>query len=135
MTRFRFFAFTLVLAALSQGGCGGKAVDDPSGDGDGDGDTPAAPVDPLSDEGFPAALNDRFGDYCENVEGCDVPLDQATCQEAQGQISRVYDVETRVCRSLILESLDCLNETWNNCAGGPECSGVANELNNQCAQF
>lgn len=136
MTRFRLFAFALTLSALSQPGCGGKAVDDPSGNGgDGDGDTPVAPADPLSDEGFPDALSDRFDEYCANMEGCDVPLDRATCREAEGQVSRVYDVESRDCRSLILESLDCINDTWSNCTAGSECSGVASQLNDQCAQF
>jgi hypothetical protein len=134
MTRFRCFALALVLSTLSQAGCGGKAVDDQSG-GDGDGDTPGAPVDPLSDEGFPDALNEGFADYCANAAACDVPLDPATCQDAPSQVSRVYDVEARDCRALLLESLDCMNDTWSNCAAGSECSGVATRLNERCALF
>src|SRR5690606_7784446 len=134
MTHFRCFALALVLSTLSQPGCGGKAVDDQSG-GDGDGDAPGGPVDPLSDEGFPDAVEDRFDEYCENLEGCNGVLDRATCEAAQDQLSLAYDTESRECRSLLLESFDCMNETWRNCTGGFECSDVARELNERCAQF
>lgn len=134
MTRVRLLSLALSLAVLSPPGCGGKAIDDQSG-GDGDGDGPAVPSDPLSDEGFPDAFEDRFDEYCEKVEGCDVQLDRATCEEVKSQVSRFYDVESRECRSLILESLDCMSDTWRNCAPSSTCSSVDDELNERCALF
>ncbi len=125
----------VILSALLSLSCAGKAIDDPgaTGDGDGDGETPVQPIDPLSDAGFPDAYEERVLEYCENLESCGELPDGLSCRDLFREAEFIYNLEARQCRSLMLDTLDCMNESWQECGVVPDvCVDVTYQLENEC---
>lgn len=125
--------------ALLSVGCGGKAVDEGNGDGDGDGDGPGPgprpdPSDPLSGENFEASLNENIDIYCRRLVGCDGFDSQGECTDVISELfERAYDLESRNCRGLLLETFDCFNDSWRGCYDYTSaCEDLEEELYEYC---
>ncbi len=117
-------------------GCGGKAI---NVEGDGDGERPGQRPqggDPLSDENFPESLDQAIDDYCEEAAPCDFGSTSECTREVSFAFTTVFDTDSRTCRSLTLNALECFTENWSDCeATEPECLNIAQDLSEECLSY
>lgn len=124
-------------AALVSVGCGGKAIDDPTnGDGDGNGPRPS-PSDPLSDSNFPENFDQAIENYCQKVVSCGAFGDERECTDQVGQgFSLAFDLSSRACRGLFLDTFNCIEESWTDCGDYSDgCYDIGEALTEECSEY
>lgn len=125
---------SLALLSFLALGCGGNATEsgddsEPSASGGSagtGGNADSAEVDPLLDENFDAALEEALRESCRLQIECFGSTQWGAEDECTeffvDMVHTNYDVQSRECRGVMLDTYACFNETGSCNAGDDTCS-------------